>query len=189
MQSTSAHRKHYGCAPVFGLDAAYDVLLGQDWLRKKGAVLDFGTRSMTVSAQGQARTVESAGLAPGGGEMHDGRVSALRMKNLARKRDTELFLVLVKQVDTPDERCATVSAAENISEDCMIAKERLQRILDKHKAVFAELPGGVIHRPGLPELSIDFEAGKQPPVGYQYRLSQPEREELQKQLSLGEGLG
>ncbi len=122
---------------------------------------------MTVSAQGQARTVGSAELTPGGGEMHDGRVSALRMKKLARERNIELFLVFVKQVDTPDARCATVSAAENISEDCMIAKEWLQRILDKHKAVFAELPGGVIHRPGLPELSIDFEAGKQPPVGYQ----------------------
>lgn len=40
--------------------------------------------------------------------------------------------------------------------------------------MFADIPAGTIHREGLPEMTIDFENGKQPPVGYQYRLSQPE---------------
>ena len=172
---------------VLSLDAAYDVLLGQDWLKKKGAVLDFGSRRMAVASRGVgSRTVAADGHTSGGGEAPDGRISALRMKKLARKRDTETFLVLVKQVDIPDARCAALTSADNITDDCMIAKDKLQRILDRHKKVFAELPGGVIRRPELPdcELSIEFEAGKQPPVGYQYRLSQPEREELQKQLTL-----
>jgi hypothetical protein len=49
---------------------------------------------------------------------------------------------------------------------------------------FDELPNGVIERPGLPVMTVEFEQGKQPPVGYQYRLSQPEREELVRHLTL-----
>ena len=152
---------------VLDLDSAYDVLLGQDWLRKKEAVLDFGHRSMTVTIRGAPRTVNSMtadALASGGGEVQDARISALQMKKLARKRGTECFLVLVKEVVVPDARCAAVtSATETISEDSLIAKEKLQRIVDK--AVFAELPGGIIQRQGLPEMTIDFEEGKRPPVG------------------------
>jgi hypothetical protein len=174
---------------VLKLDTTYDVLLGQDWLRRKKAVLDFGRQSMTITVRdGLNRTVTSGdgAFTPGGGEMLDGRISALQMKRLARKPDTELFLVVVNKVPDqtvePDARCA--SAAFEGGNECLIPQGRLQKILDRYKSVFADIPAGTIHRKGLPEMTIDFENGKQPPVGYQYRLSQPEKEELQRQLTL-----
>lgn len=66
----------------------------------------------------------------------------------------------------------------------MICDAKLQKILDKYKVVFSELPAGVINRLGLPEMTIDFEADKQPPRGFQYRLSRPKKEELARQLKL-----
>ena len=172
---------------VLRLDPTYNVLLGQDWLQRRSAVLDFGQGSMTVSVKDTPVVVPAGGTpvstTSGGGEKYP-RISALQLKRLARKPGTELFLVIVRPVDQPDERLATVQLSSAVENDSLIPKKRLQKILDKYKKVFAELPGGVIHRPGLPEMTIDFEADKQPPVGYQYRLSRPEREELQRQLTM-----
>ena len=163
---------------VLRLDPTYNVLLGQDWLQRRSAVLDFGKGSMTVSVQ-DSTVVLPAGETPlgttsGGGE-ECARISALQLKRLARKPGTELFLVIVRPVAEPDAHLASVTVSFAAQDDSLIPKKRLQKILDKYKKVFAELPGGVIHRPGLPEMTIEFEDGKQPPVGYQYRLSKPER--------------
>lgn len=55
---------------VLSLDSAYDVLLGQDWLRRRGAVLDFGTRTMTVSHRNMPVSLPAAelGSSSSGGE-------------------------------------------------------------------------------------------------------------------------
>lgn len=174
---------------VLSLDSTYDVLLGQDWLRRKAAVLDFGNRSMSVSHRDSPRVIhagEEHGSSPGGGEgQGDTRISALQLKKLARKRGAALFLVVVKPIEgTADAKCASAAVSIETDDNALIPKKRLQRILDKYKAVFEDLPSGIIRRPGLPEMEIDFEPGKQPPPGYQYRLSQPEREELVRQLEL-----
>jgi hypothetical protein len=173
---------------VLNLDSTYDVRLGQDWLQRRLAILDFGRKSMTITIKSAPVEVlqsnERVGFTPGGEEVVSGRISALQLKRLARKKGTQVFMVFVKQVDEPDAQVATVTLSSAASDDCLIPKKRLEQILFKYKRVFDELPGGVINRPGLPVMTIEFEQGKQPPVGYQYRLSQLEKEELVKQLTL-----
>eukprot|EP00878_Enallax_costatus_P001624 GHUV01001775.1.p1 GENE.GHUV01001775.1~~GHUV01001775.1.p1 ORF type:complete len:1469 (+),score=368.37 GHUV01001775.1:420-4826(+) len=175
---------------VLPLDSAYDVLLGQDWLKRKAAILDFG--KMTVSIRISPITIETTtkpiAPQPGGGETprvkdEDIRISALQLKRMSRKKGTEMFLVVLKRVDEADAKCAALNASAS-EEEPLIADSKLQKLLDKYKVVFSELPAGVIHRPGLPEMTIDFEEGKQPPKGFQYRLSKPEKDELQRQLTL-----
>ncbi len=167
---------------VLQLDSTYDVLLGQDWLQRMSAVLDFGRRSLTVAVSGTSHTLEASS----GDEekLQDPRISALQLRKAARKRGTMMFLVIIRPLEQPDARCASAAVSLEASDDALIPKQRLQRILDKYKAVFQDLPGGVIRRPGLPEMTIDFEDGKQPPPGHQYRLSKPERDELIRQLTL-----
>ena len=181
---------------VLDLDAAYNVLLGQDWLQRRAAVLAFGASRVTVAVKGVPETLAAGlGSASSGGETPCGRVSALRFKRLAKKPGTEFFMAWVRRVDeqeaaadaraaAADARCAAVSFVAVAGDDTLIPKERLQQILREHEKVFEQLPNGVIRRKGLPEMSIEFEEGKQPPVGYQYRLTQPERQELEKQLAL-----
>jgi len=75
--------------------------------------------------------------------------------------------------------CASATTA-----DTLIPSDKLHGILGKYKKVFSELPDGVIHREGLPEMTIDFEAGKQPPVGYQIPdCLSPKDTRLQTQLT------
>jgi transposase InsO family protein len=174
---------------VLPLNSTYDVLLGADWLQRHAARIDYGARTLMLRAAGDARqslpAVDDSAL--GGGETADAVecLSALQLKRLARKRGTHVFVVMVKPVsETPppagDVCCAALSADTGTT---LIAPERLQRILEKYKGVFAELPSGVIRRPNLPEMGIDLQPGAKPPVGCQYRLTQTERQELQKQLT------
>lgn len=61
---------------------------------------------------------------------------------------------------------------------------QIKGLLGKYRVVFEELPDGVIRRDNLPECEINLEDGKVPPVGIMYRLTQAEREELTKQLTI-----
>lgn len=171
---------------VLGLDSAYDVLLGQDWLKRKADVLDFGRMTVIIRNSPVVLEATKADVAPqpGGGEKASGiPLSAARVQKLVRRKSTQLLVVRLTKLDEADARCATVSVSQP-EDTTLISRKKLQSILDRYKVVFSELPAGVIKRPGLPEMTIDFEPGKQPPRGYQYRLSRPGKEELQRQLKI-----
>ena len=175
---------------VLKLDAEYDAILGEGWLRSRNAVLDFQKGTLTVKsgtkthtsitpeahakAQKQAdRSVESLSL------------SALQMKRLARKPDTQLFLV---QITPFTETAAAAKESESPAlpqVDGLMPQQELDSILLEFKDIFEEMPGGVIERTGIPPMRVDTEVGKAPPVGVQYRLSQPEYEECQRVVKEG----
>jgi hypothetical protein len=79
---------------------------------------------------------ECVEFTPGGEETVSGRISALQLKRLARKKGTQMFMVFVKQVDEPDAQVATVTLSSAASDDCLIPKKRLEQILFKYKHGF-----------------------------------------------------
>jgi len=181
---------------VLQLNSAYDVLLGEDWLTKHNAVLDFQQGSMTVTRSTGRPVVISdthaTGQAPsGGGEAGTAgkqvpMLSALQLKRYMRKGKTGLFRVTVMKCSDAE---ADAQPDPSIGPHAAIGgdpkmQEEIAVVLDKYKVVFEDLPHGVIHRPGLPQCEIPTEEGKQPPVGALYRLTKEEKKELTRQLTL-----
>ena len=193
---------------VLPLNAVYDVLLGEEWLTKRQAILNFSENRLTVrlttdatNGKGSSVTIAASaavGGSPSGGEEYPDRpegekclLSALQFKRHMRKADAQAFLVVVRLVENagdPNEpRCSTISAPEGTDTPdpvYMQAQTEIKGLLDKYKVVFSDIPPGIINRAGLPDFEIELEAGKKPPVGVQYRLSPREKEELTRQLKL-----
>jgi len=109
------------------------------------------------------------------------------VKRALRKGST-CFWVRVKSSPTypgpPDATlaAATAQATCKDTEDGLMPQATLQKLLDKFKHVFAEIPPGIVERSTIPHLNIELEPGRTPPVGVQYRLSKPEKEECEKQI-------
>jgi hypothetical protein len=181
----------------------YDVLLGEKWLKKRQAILNFQDNSLTVNlGKGHSPSVLQAtaavGDSPSGGEEYPDKpegdkclLSALQFKRHMRKSKGQAFLVIVRLIDqtgdTSEPRCSTIAAPEGNSDPdpvYMQARKKIQGHLDRYKVVFSDIPPGIIDRPGLPEFTIETVDGQKPPVGVQYRLSPREKEELTRQLTM-----
>ncbi len=177
---------------VLRLSAEYDALLGEAWLKASGAKLDFTAGTLTLRKGKKAVTVAAANkpaTEPGGGEVQKPYLSALQVKRAVRK-GAQLMLLKLNfspypgPPDSTDAKVATATVADQPSAavDGLMSKSTLDGILCKHKDVFAEIPPGLVQREGIPFMRIDLQPGKSPPVGVQYRLSKPEKEECEKQI-------
>lgn len=188
---------------VLHLNSVYDILLGEKWLKKRQAILNFQDNSMTVSLGSRDSppsvtllATSAGGASPSGGEERSQSpvgdkclLTALQFKRHMRKRGARAFLVVVRLIDeagdTSDPQLNAITAPEGTEPPdpvYMQAQTKIRGLLERYKVVFSDIPPGVIRREGLPELTIETEDGKQPPVGVQYRLSPREKEELTRQL-------
>lgn len=181
---------------VLRLATGYDALLGEGWLKETGAKLCFDTGTLTIKRGRKTSTVHSHGSArqQGGGETSfKPYVHAAQVVRDLRKGG-QLFWGKVKFTPYPGPPDATTdavagslaatTATASSETEGLMPQATLDRLLDKHKGVFAEIPPGLTEREhlGIPNMRIELQPGKTPPVGVQYRLSKPEREECERQI-------
>lgn len=174
---------------VLKLSDSYDVLLGAQWLKQRKAVLRFSEGALIVrKAKGTTTIAADPIVSPdtGGGESSTQPISKRMLSTIQLKRAVRkggyMFLAVV-QKDDGEERPANAQPQQGC--DGLIPIPKLDALLAKHKAVFTELPGGYVKRPGVPDMSINLRPGESPPVGVTYRLSHPEYLECQRVLKEG----
>ena len=159
--------------------AGYDVVLGKPWLSDYNPVIDFQKNLITLmdESRGQQVTVECL-------SDKDDRSSNVKSPDLefmtikqARRelnRGAECIIVRLECSDDTKPDYEIMVDGEKRSE--------ILNLLKKHKCCFPkELPARL---PPMRNVNheIDVEPGTKPPSRPPYRLSQPEMEELQRQL-------
>ena len=182
-----------------------DIILGCDWLQANGVSLNFSTRLAEISAGGKKIQLKpDAEVLP---DMVDPKLlimscvdrlglpppSLITPKQASKllKTGAKRFLAYVKPQFVP-----TTQPAESEQREGFVAflgamaaaetePERLpaeiQAVLDKYPDVFKDLEGlppdrGVGH-------TINLEPNSSPPFRRMYRMSQPEREEVKRQIT------
>jgi hypothetical protein len=144
----------------------YDVIVGSPWLKRHNPSIDWSTGIVRVSSQGRQCVL------PLHTHSHVATiqmVSAIQMKREVQKGE-DMYLVLIQD------------AVEHTSDSKATISGDAAAIISEYKDVFPdELPS---HLPPVREIDhrIELEPGQNPPSKPTYRMSQPEMDELKKQL-------
>ena len=159
----------------------FDVVLGDPWLRRMNPSIDWKKRTMKVKHSGKTHILCAAGD-EAGAQLHGLLLSALEVKR-AVLRGEELFLVSLKQLEQEDGTPVEVTAPEE-RKFSPGWQEKVQGLLKKYEDV---CPSDPDFKPGFPparavDHKIELKPGTEPPNRPMYRMSQPELEELRKQL-------
>lgn len=170
----------------------YDIILGQPWLRKHGALIDCKRNVVTIDYQGR-RIIFTPDATPecnATRQRHQrGERTLINADQLAKliKQGHSVFAAFVKppdpdNSDNPDNphthSLATLSTDASNSDD-PLAKLRV-KIVDHFSDIFQE-PQGLPPSRHV-DHKIDLEPGQSTPFRPIYRLSYKELEELRKQL-------
>ncbi|GJP77401.1 hypothetical protein CLOP_g7799 [Closterium sp. NIES-67] len=147
-----------------------DVLLGRDWLRQYNPRIDWTTGSCSIKIDGHYHELPKWT----GPRMRSTQVHAITFKR-AIKAGAAAYAVDLREVTSP-------ITAGDITKLCEAVPPDLAELIRKYPEIFPDdLPAGL--PPSRPEdHRIELEPGAQPTVQRQFRLSQPELEELQQQL-------
>ena len=147
--------------------AGYDVILGIPWLKRHNPVINWDTSKVVVSSNGnQCELPLHSDIDPPAVEM----ISALQAKRDMTKGE-QMYLALVKVVEQDN-------AATKVTVD-----PDTEKIISEFKDVFPDdLPSGLPPKREI-DHRIELEPGQNPPSRPTYRMSQPEMDELKKQLS------
>ncbi len=148
----------------------HDVILGTPWLREENPPIDWEKRSMTVRGQ-NLRAIDAE--SPRDEEAGFDFISSSQVERL-RRQGHPVILAHASEVQP-------APPGKHGQQD-KHWQSRMKLLRDKYKDVFPEdLPKGL-----PPSRSVDFHIdvipGSAPPHKPPYRLSQPELEELKKQL-------
>jgi hypothetical protein len=141
----------------------YDVILGQPWLESANPAIDWQSRLMRIQGGGRVYTIPADSRNP----LKMPVLNALQFKRQLKPKD-ELFLLF----------CLTSkSTVERPNED-----PEVEKVLQEYKDIFPKkLPAGLPFKRNV-DHKIEVEPGQEPPCRTPYRLSQPEMDELKKQL-------
>ncbi|CAI5461758.1 unnamed protein product [Closterium sp. Yama58-4] len=147
-----------------------DVLLGRDWLHRFNPTIDWTTGAITVLCN-KGRVTLAKWAEP---EPMTTRVNAITLKR-AIKRGAQGYAVQLYEV-VASEKIADIDTL------CAAVPDDVASIIRRYPEIFADdLPDGL--PPQRPEdHRIELEPGAKPTVRSQWRLSQPELDELRKQL-------
>lgn len=182
---------------VCPLSTQFDAILGDDWLTKHNAQLDFAAKRCVLRKSNGRRVVISSNIttpAAAANGLHI--LSALQFKRAVRK-GAEAFLVVVEDVgDRPPQgaqshSCPSASSppgclnALKVSDigTTAVNQKDLDRLLNKYRARFPDELPKFKPRGNMVKHTIPLEPGAKPPCRPIYRLSQPELEELRKQIT------
>ena len=183
---------------VCELSPQFDAILGNDWLTKHKAYLDFESkRCMLQRANGKRVALTPDAPSPTADE-NVAVLSALQFKRAVRQ-GCQAFLVIIsndeepipEQADTesgdtdPGQTTTSLNAMK-VSDLGVAAVDpnALQRLLKRYRARFPEeLPNYKPMKRATPPLTIPLVPGAKPPCSPMYRLSQPELAELRKQIT------
>jgi hypothetical protein len=167
---------------VLSLVPGFGVVLGDDWARRHQLLIDYG-----VSSSGQARSlllrskrlrlfpVSSPQVASGSSTLECNLISAQQAKRLLATRCNNCkspFLILVS------EACATSATPASAP---LSADPRLTAILDLYSDVFEQSTTGLVDDLAPP--SVTLIPDSTPPNRPAFRLSLPERQELESQVT------
>jgi hypothetical protein len=147
--------------------SGYDVILGIPWLKRHNPVINWDTSKVVVSSNGnQCELPLHSDIDPPVLEV----ISALLAKRDMTKGE-QMYLALVKVVEQN-------SAGNKVTVD-----PDAEKIVSEFKDVFPDdLPSGLPPKREI-DHQIGLEPGQNPPSRPTYRMSQPEMDELKKQLS------
>ena len=166
---------------VTKLQSQFDAVLGMDFLREHNPQIDWTTSSITFGNNRVFNGEQATRPAADVQIVHANSMARLMKKN----KNLTYFCAILRQYDATTEKFDNESLNDEINsietDQSKAYTEQLRNILRKHKSVCIPLESLPVHRPGLDhtiELTSDFEY-QNPKL---YRLSQPELEELQKQL-------
>ena len=145
----------------------HDIILGTTWLQRHNPHINWSTGTVTVECNGKPCVLPQI-------SEHSNRsievVSALQIKREVQKGE-QLYLALV----TPD--------ASTSSDSKLSMSDNARAIISEFKDVFPEdLPSGLPPKRDI-DHRIDLVPGQAPPSRPTYRMSQPEMDELKKQLT------
>ena len=155
-------------------DIEPDIILGKPWLTRHNPIINWRTNYISIGDHHIQATDDGTR-----GPIAINTVSAGQIKRLFKKqKDMQVYIVAVRLLeDTPSER--TIKIAQHLPAD---QAAQLHAVLDHFKDdVFSEPKGLPPQRAA--DHRIDLVPGCIPPSRSPYRLSQPELEELRRQLT------
>ena len=147
--------------------AGYDVIFGIPWLKRHSPVIDWNTSTVKVTINGGLCELPQ----------HIDRstpvvelVSRLQVVRDVQKGD-QTYLAIVRQLDNVS------------SNDKTVLDDEATNIVNEFKDVFPDEPPKGLPPKRTVDHRIELEPGQQPPSRPTYRMSQPEMDELKKQLA------
>ena len=155
---------------------AADILLGQPWLRRHKVILDYGKQQVTAFRGNTKHTLTPEHSLPPFPRPQRCKLSktipklcSVRAVHKALNNGQKVWLAIVKE--------AKVVTAHDVTDS-----EQVRQLLDEYKDIwpmdFNHLP---VFRPELPPV-IPLIQGAQPVCRNRGRYTQPEREEIQRQI-------
>jgi hypothetical protein len=180
----------------------HDIILGEEFLSKYKAQLDFAKKAMILNKGARKFTITAAnapGLTPKTDHRESVILSYLQAKRALRKCVDESFLVVVRdptagldpEGDSDDDPLVSLNKkgvselADSHIKDGPCDRAAIQSLLKKYKHVSpAELPGLPPIRGVETEQVIPLVPGAQPPAPRRYKLSPREKEEVEKHVSM-----
>jgi len=145
----------------------YDVVLGVPWLQRHNPDINWTSYTISVNSCGEQYQLPLVGnTEPPPVEV----ISALQLKREVRHGE-ELYLAIVRP------------SAEHVDDTKVIQSGDASIIVNEFKDVFPDdLPSELPPRRDV-DHRIELEPGQQPPSRPTYRMSQPELDELNRQLT------
>ena len=178
-------QQHSSITPMYActLNDTFDIVLGDDWLLKHKAYLDFANRTC-VLRQGTKRVTITAPSAVNTKPLvHSIMLSSTQLKTAVRQ-GAEVFVVVLQHTNTDEAVSEAQINAYQIGEHGSQALDStdLDKLLAEYADVFPdELPRLQEVDRQVPRI-VELIPGSKPPCRPIYRLSQPEMTELKKQL-------
>jgi Reverse transcriptase (RNA-dependent DNA polymerase)/RNase H-like domain found in reverse transcriptase/Integrase zinc binding domain/Aspartyl protease len=168
------------------LSDGIDIILGDDWAKREQAIIDYGTDEPVYRPPSvwlgrshiTVRPTHDNGEQPGATTMISAR-KALRLLAAPRRSCKPAFVVLVKESSSLEQD----PDSKQIDPDTSILHEYdepLKELLTEYASIF-EPPMVAEHDSSTPEC-IRLKADATPPHRPAFRLSLPERQELEKQV-------
>ena len=155
-------------------DVEPDIILGKPWLTRHNPTINWRTNYIQVGHHHIKATDDG-----NRGHITINTVSAGQMKRLFKKQDNLQVYIVAVRISEEAPTATTIKIAQDLPPD---QTAQLRALLDHFKSdVFSE-PNGLPPQRAA-DHHIDLVPGSVPPSRSPYRLSQPELEELRRQLT------
>ena len=180
----AGYKDHLRCYQA-DLGGQWDIILGRSWLRRIAPTIDWQADTVSFTFQGQTHTIKGYPDAPSDPTCGGLCMSALQFKRLLRKGVPAFLCVLQDVPHTPELGAAGAPTEQQRDAATPVVNQAaLTALLRRFKDVLGGIPASA---PMPPQRAVDHVVelvpGAEPSNRGVIRLSQPELEELRKQLT------
>ena len=172
--------------------AKYDVILGKPWLTRNNPSIDFQTNKIGRESDHETSGTSDAELDPVGeplrlptelSEVELNLISGKQARHDLRKGEPGFVAwVTMNEAKIKDKETLAEMIDPSLNVDTTQRQTLLDLLADFHDIFPKELPAKLPPRRTV-EHDLDLELGATPPSRPPYRLSKPEMDELQQQIS------